>query len=230
MITRLVTATKLNITDFNNNSLLAQSLKSYLPKQIELIVYPENSTSLGEIYNKEIENCRYDPKILLFVHDDVMLLDYFWNFRILEGLKKYDVVGVAGNKRRIPYQPSWGHSSFDGKSLVWDTDENLSGLVAHDNVWPPKIMTNYGELDQRVVQLDGVLLAAKSQTLIDKNVRFDSKFKFHFYDLDFSRTCEEKGLTLGTIMLAICHAGKGNMSAPEYIEMYKQYNEKWENK
>lgn len=227
---RLVTATKLNHTDFTNNSLLAQSLKSHLPNNVELIVYSENSKSLGEIYNIEIEKCVGDPKILLFVHDDVMLLDYFWNYRIIEGLEKYDVVGVAGNRRRIPYQPSWAHSNFDGNNLIWDTDDNLSGLVAHDNVWPPKIMTNYGKLDEKVVQLDGVLLAFKSQTLIDNKVRFDPQFTFHFYDLDFSRTCEMMGLNLGTIMLAICHAGKGNMSNPEYIKMYNLYNQKWENK
>lgn len=227
---RLISATRLNNDDFKSQSLLAKSLSSHCPINVEPIIYTNNYASLAYSYNKEIEKSVNDPCILVFVHDDVMLLDYFWPIRVQEGLDKFDIVGVAGNKRRLAYQPGWGHKGVDNNNLVWEDDEFLSGLVAHDNVWPPKIMTHYGPVNQKVVQLDGVFLAAKSDTLLRNNIRFDPRFTFHFYDLDFSRTCDEKKLSMGTIPLAICHGGKGDMSKPEYIEMHRVYNEKWENK
>ena len=227
---RLVSASRFDNDDFKSNALLAKSLSSYCPINVEPIIYTNNSLSLSEIYNNEIEKSENDPAILVFVHDDVMLLDYYWPIRVQEGLEKFDVIGVAGNKRRLPYQPGWGHKGFSNNTFVWEDDEFLSGLVAHDDTWPPKIMTHYGPTNQKVVQLDGVFLAAKSDTLLRNNIRFDQNFTFHFYDLDFSRTCEQKGLSMGTVPLAICHGGKGNMNNPEYIKMYNVYNQKWENK
>ena len=225
---RIVTATRLSKEEFSNNSLLSKSLQSYYPNNVESIIYPDNSLGLPLIYNNEIEKSIDDPAILVFVHDDVMLLDYHWADRIREGLEKYDVIGVAGSKRRIPYQPGWAHKGIDGNNLVWEDDIHLSGIVAHDDTWPPKIISVYGPINQKVVQLDGVLLAAKSDTLLRNNIRFDPTFTFHFYDLDFSRTCDTNGLSLGVISLALSHGGKGNMRAPEYIKMHSLYNQKWE--
>jgi len=225
---RVVTATRLSKDQFGEKSLLAKSLRSYLPNNVELIAYVDNKTGLSEIYNLEIEKSKNDPCILMFVHDDVMLVDYFWPTRIIEGLEKYDVVGLAGNKKRTPYQPSWAHIGHDGENFIWDHDDNLSGTVAHGDSWPPEIVTTYGPSNQEVMLLDGVLLAAHSSKLIEKNIKFDPKFTFHFYDLDFSRTCSNNGLSLGTIELSVCHAGKGNMSSTDYRMMYDLYINKWE--
>ena len=36
----------------------------------------------------------------MFVHDDVLINDFFWTQRIYAGLKDFDIVGIAGNTRR----------------------------------------------------------------------------------------------------------------------------------
>jgi GT2 family glycosyltransferase len=225
---RIVTGTRLTFQNFVENSLLGKSLTSYKPNNVEVKIYTENSLGLSEIYNKEIEQAKLEPAILVFIHDDVMLLDHYWSYHLIEGLEKFDIVGIAGSKRRTPYQPSWLHVGSKGETLQWDDEEFLSGLVAHDENWPPKIMSYYGKPNQQVIQLDGVFLAANSETLIKNDIRFDPQFKFHFYDLDFSRTCDNKGLKLGTVPIAICHGGKGKMNTIDFKNMYNLYHKKWE--
>jgi hypothetical protein len=40
--------------------------------------------------------------------------------------------------------------------------------------------------------LDGLLLAARSETLLSNQLTFDERFDFHFYNMDFCRQAEEK--------------------------------------
>jgi len=47
-----------------------------------------------------------DPAILVFVHDDVHLLDFYWPTRLFNGLAKFDIIGLAGNRRRVERQPA----------------------------------------------------------------------------------------------------------------------------
>jgi hypothetical protein len=42
------------------------------------------------------------------------------------------------------------------------------------------------------------MLAARSNTLAEKGLRFDPLFDFHFYDLDFCRQAELRKLRMGT--------------------------------
>lgn len=51
--------------------------------------------------------------------------------------------------------------------------------------------------------LDGVLLAARVKTLRD--LFFDERFKFDFYDPDSCRQAERKNRKLGTVPLSIAH-------------------------
>jgi GT2 family glycosyltransferase len=143
--------------------------------------------------------------------------------RLAEALKCFDVVGVAGNRRRFPRQSSW---IFIDARLTWDTPENLSGSVAHVK-GPLVAVSYYGESPAAVRLLDGVFLAARVERLRRAGVRFDPRFRFHFYDLDFSRSCEQAGLTLGTWPIAITHASVGQFDSPEWTEAYAEYLAKW---
>jgi GT2 family glycosyltransferase len=57
--------------------------------------------------------------------------------------------------------------------------------------------------------LDDVLLAIRKSVLMEHDLRFDMRFDFHFYDLDFCREARESGLTLGTWPIAITHQSGG---------------------
>jgi len=74
-----------------------------------------------------------DPAILVFVHDDVYLCDFFWRGRLREAVERFDIVGLAGNRRRMPRQPSW---LFTDVRFNWDEREYLSGAIGHGQGFP----------------------------------------------------------------------------------------------
>jgi hypothetical protein len=118
----------------------------------------------------------------VFTHDDVHLSDYYWAQHLLEGLREFDIVGIAGNRRRAPRQAFW---MYLNDRFQRDEDQNLSGVLGHGEGFPNlKELSIYGEPCQECKLLDGVLLAVRSQTLIEHDLWFDPRFKFDFYDLD----------------------------------------------
>jgi hypothetical protein len=58
-------------------------------------------------------------------------------------------------------------------------------------------------------------------------VCFDPRFKFHFYDLDFCRSCEQAGLRMGTWPIALMHGSAGSFATPAWQCAYELYLAKW---
>jgi Glycosyltransferase like family len=221
---RLVCATRETQQQFAQNTALGRSLALFPYPYVELRLFPSNSTGLPGLYNTALHEAKTDPAILVFVHDDVHFLDFFWPNHIYEGLRAFDVVGLAGNKRRVAAQPAW---RFVDEQLTRDEKENLSGVVAHGSNWPPQYVSYYGPPYQQVKLLDGVLLASASETLLSNDLYFDPRFDFHFYDLDFCRQAEVKNLRLGTCSVSCLHASDGQFGAPAWRSAYSQYLDKW---
>ena len=48
--------------------------------------------------------------------------------RLAQGLAAFDIIGIAGNTRRLPGQPSW---KFLDVRFTPDTAQYLSGAIAH---------------------------------------------------------------------------------------------------
>jgi hypothetical protein len=219
----LVCATRETPETFMARSALGRSLKLY-GTLFELRLFPGNSHGLPLAYNAAIREAAADPAILVFIHDDVHLLDFYWPARIYFGLDKFDIIGLAGNRRRVDRQPAW---RFLDDNLTRDDRENLSGVVAHGKSWPADYISSYGAPGQEVKLLDGVLLAARSETLLSKNLFFDEIFDFHFYDLDFCRAAEQRGLRMGTWGISVMHESDGVFGTPSWKEGYARYLSKW---
>ena len=160
----------------------------------------QNKNGLSQIYNERI-NAQTAADSLVFVHDDVWIDDYYFFDRIAEGLTKADVIGVAGNKRRVALQPAW---PFMDEKFAWDSAENLSGAVAHGKN-PFGQISRFGSVLAACELLDGVLLAANASVLRIPGVYFDPRFDFHFYDMDFCRSARAAGLSLSTWPLCLTH-------------------------
>lgn len=218
-----VSATRFSEDDFWNKSALGLSLRriTHMGSWSALINY-ENIKGLPEIYNAAI-NSDFTEDILIFVHDDVWIDDYFITIRIVEALKNFDVVGVAGNQRRVINQPAW---AFIDDKFTWDEVQNQSGSIAH-GVKPFGEVSYFGEIKAECELLDGVFLAARKSTLKDANVFFDSRFNFHFYDMDFCRSAREKGLRLGTWPICLTHQSGGAFGSQQWRENYQKYLDKW---
>ena len=222
---RFVCATREPQEQFFKKSPLGRSLPFYRTfppgRRIELRLFKENAEGLSAVYNAAIEEAKEDPAILIFIHDDVYLSDYYWAERLLEGLRVFDIVGLAGNRRREHRQASWMYLNGEFKR---DKDENLSGVIGHGEGFPNLIeLSVYGPPGQQVALLDGVMLAARSEALIESGLTFDTRFTFHFYDMDFCRQAELRGLRMGTWPISVIHGSAGNLGGEAWRAAYEQY-------
>ena len=228
-IIRLVCATRLSSEAFFASSPLGKSLQFYrsFPRgqPIELRLFPTNKASLSGVYNIAIEEAAGKPAVLIFVHDDVYLNDFYWAYHLLAGLRSFDIVGLAGNRRRVSGQASWMYLNGE---FVRDQDENLSGVLGHGNGFPDLIeLSVYGPPAVEVKLLDGVLLAVRSDVLLSRELRFDPQFAFHFYDMDFCRQAELRALRMGTCTLSAIHGSAGRLGSKAWREEYRNYLKKY---
>lgn len=219
----IVSATRLSEQEFRKKSALGLSLQR-LAHDTRLVasVAFENRRGLPEVFNARIQRQEGDD-ILAFIHDDVWIDDYFFADRIVEGLKAYDVIGVAGNQRRVQDQPGW---AFIDDRFTWDVRKNLSGSVAHGS-HPFGSVSVFGDAPADCELLDGVFLAARKSVLRASEVLFDPRFDFHFYDMDFCRSARAKGLRLGTWPICLTHQSGGAFGTSAWAERLARYRAKW---
>jgi len=222
---KLIIATRVSLEDFENKTPIGQSLRYFSPK-VEICVFPNNSIGLPNLYNNAIKKTENET-ILIFMHDDVFITDYFWLERIEEGLSKFDIVGVVGNKKRVNNQPSWAFIEKKGTKFTWDKKENLSGVIGHGDGFIPLNISYFGKSRQKVLLLDGVFMATKIETLKQNNLLFDNQFDFHFYDMDLCRQAEVKGISCGTWDLFIIHKSIGSFKSEKWEINYEKYLKKW---
>ncbi|MCP3717972.1 tetratricopeptide repeat protein [Paraburkholderia sp. CNPSo 3281] len=222
---RFVCGTRCNRQQFFSETALGRSLNLYesLPG-LQLQLFDNNTRGLSSIYNEAIDYATQHPAILVFVHDDVWLSDNFWNERIRESLARFDVVGLAGNVRRLPRQPAWCYPTPD---LRREEPQYVSGTVAHGKGFPSKNVLTFGPSGKECKLLDGLLLIADSETINRRELRFDEQFEFHFYDMDFCRQAELKGLRMGTWSLSVVHESVGSFGSRSWREGYDLYLSKY---
>jgi GT2 family glycosyltransferase len=224
----IISATRLSKEDFWTKSALGLSLQR-LRYNTEFTAYvsTENRRGLPGIFNERIHaaDCR---EHLVFIHDDVWIDDYFFSDRVIAGLDVFDVIGVAGNRRRLPGQPSWASSGFDAatRELLWDSKSNLSGRIAHGS-GPFGAISAFGPVPAECELLDGVFLATRKSKLAAAGVFFDPRFSFHFYDMDFCRAARDAKLRLGTWPICLTHQSTGNFRDEMWMESYLRYQKKW---
>jgi glycosyltransferase involved in cell wall biosynthesis len=164
------------------------------------IIGIHDATSLAEGYNRGM--ARSSGDILIFSHDDILLLDPDFAAKISERLKTYDILGFAGTDRLIT-------ATWYGAGPPW-----LHGAVAN----PKKTFLNlsvFGVSDYPVIgniqAIDGLLMIATRETA--QAVGFDAATfdAFHLYDLDFSFSAWLMGKKLGVCCdIPVIHESAGN--------------------
>jgi hypothetical protein len=180
-----------------------------------------NQRGLPEVYNQFIDEA-FREEELVFLHDDLWLDDVFFCDRIRAALRVYDVVGLAGNTRLLPGMPTWYAKNQEMEGDM----EHLSGVVCH-GPQPFGDPSVFGPTPASVQLLDGLLLAARAATLLDAGVRFDQRFDFHFYDLDFARQANAAKLKVGTWPIAVTHVSHGAYRSAAWRHSLELYREKW---
>lgn len=220
-----VAATRMQEEDFWKKTLLGKRLKEWrdMPR-VKIRIAFENSRGLPTVYNEAIAAA--DPSdVLIFIHDDAWLLHVDALRELWRSLRRFDLVGIAGNTRRLPRQFAWYLRQNSDGSTALDTP-HLSGAVHYGRVFDTEL-NQFGPWPAACEMLDGVFLAARVAVLRSLGLRFDERFDFHFYDLDFCRSARQKGLQIGTWPIHLLHGSKGNLADPKWHANWQKYLEKW---
>lgn len=220
----LVSATRHDRDSFMQSSALGKSLTQLqaLKVPFDLYLAERNKSPLATHYNRAIQQAPAD-QILIFVHDDVGLLDRHITQRLQEGLQQFDAVGVVGNRVIRPRQPAW---SFPEKIGQWDAAHRLLGAVHHSLADGREVFTHYGDTRCKAAVLDGLFIAAKAGVLRGKSVAFDPALAFHFYDLDFCLQLGKAGLHAGVWPIAISHGSAGRYDSDAWRQTYQIFCKK----
>jgi Glycosyltransferase like family len=161
-----------------------------------------NKTAIAKVYNSYIDSHKDEDCILVLAHDDVVITDKNWIEKLNQALNQYDVVGLAGGTNAAIREPALWHIMCPKDSLSGDVQH----LAPNGNVFN----THFGK-NGRVLLLDGLFLAFNPKKIAATGAKFDETCpaKFHFYDLDFSLTCNKNKLKLGTTNIEVVHSSPG---------------------
>jgi GT2 family glycosyltransferase len=221
----IVSATRHTEKTFWRQCALGRSLKPWLSQPgVSAHIYYENTRGLPSVYNESLQAPAL-ADVLVFLHDDIWLDDPSWLDKVLLATTRYDVVGVAGNTRRSRRQPSWLHQKIENGKFVRD-NHHLSGMIGNGQLPKGRVIV-FGPTPAGCELLDGVFMAVRSQYVLQSHIQFDTRFDFHFYDLDFCRSARKMGLSLGTWPIEMTHQSPGEFGPPQWQAGHVRYLEKW---
>lgn len=209
--------------EFYKNSLFGRWFSLTERVDVDIDLYANNVEGLPKIYNESISKIIEDDVILIFIHDDVFILDLYWDVKIRQSLDKFDLVGVAGSTIFSELQPAWCVKNVD---LEWIENKFLRGRIYHGNSLENLCISDFNILTGEVKIIDGVFIAVKSKTLREVGIAFDERFKFHMYDTDFCRSADNLMLKIGVCDISLMHSSAGVVD-DNWRNAYNVYYSKW---
>lgn len=229
----IVSATKQKtLEDFYKNTALGFSINKLGIMHHKIFL--DNSKGLSEVYNEFLDNPG-NFKRVVFLHDDVFIIDSFMFEKLSKGFRKFDIIGIAGAERiEIAENPmaqkiGWHKVADKGK---------LSGGVLHTIYNKEKMQidfddqldiaqfTWFGAYNKYVAVIDGLFIAINLEKI--GNLRFDVDFPFHFYDMTFCINAIRAGLRIGVCPIIIQHQSIGlNLLSKDYDAIQKKFVEKY---
>jgi hypothetical protein len=181
--------------------------------------FENNRRGLPACYNEYLDKLAGSDRILVLAHADVAIADIFCQEKLTDAAKLFNIIGLAGSST-FDLHKSTPHYAW----TVWPR-ECLSGAVEHLDGNGSSSWFHLGPTPRRCVVMDGLFLAIDMLTI--GNVRFDTRFTFHLYDLDFCLTAHFANLVLGTTNVYVQHASSGNFAAAPYQEALLEFRSKW---
>lgn len=166
------------------------------------LIVENNREGLSKVYNRYLTE-EFKDKYVVFIHDDVLIDDLFFEEKVLLAFEKYSVIGLAGTKSCNLNAPmtAW--------HLMSNNKEDMVGEVSHSDktkTWT----TVFGPTDSRALLLDGLFIGVDVNVALEKGLKFDERFSFHHYDLTFSLKANELKIKAGVFPLNVVHYGLGD--------------------
>ena len=176
------------------------------------IIAVRDARSLAEGYNRALRQARHD--IVVLAHDDVGILSPDFAARLLRGMSRHDLVGIAGARKLVG--GAWHFAGYP----------HLAGQVGMPGGDGGYVVTLYDVTEREtkgLLALDGLLLATRRETALRlgfDEITFDG---WHLYDLDFSLRASQAGLDCATCndILAV-HDSQGS-----YDEQWLKYAQRF---
>lgn len=166
------------------------------------IIGIHDAKSLAEGYTRGISQATGD--ILVFSHDDILLVDDAFADKIIERLKRFDLLGFAGTSRLLT-----GYWFAAGQP-------DIHGAVAHARPKHPFMTLDVFGIDDwpavsGIKAIDGLCMIATREVAEQVGFDADTFDGFHLYDIDFSFSAWRAGFKLGVCCdLPIIHESAGN--------------------
>lgn len=178
------------------------------------IIGIHDASSLAEGYNRGI--LRSTGKILVFSHDDILILAPDFASRISAHLESFDVLGFAGASRVT--------------SGIWNSAGHpyLHGVLAHARPADRQIALNvFGTPSWPVVPdikiIDGLCMISTREAAEKTGFDAETFDGFHLYDLDFSFSAHKAGFRVGVVCdIPVIHESGGQFDA-----RHKHYAERF---
>ena len=167
------------------------------------IIGIHDAKSLAEGYNRGLARSTGD--IIIFSHDDVLILDEQFAEKIAARLADYDILGWAGTSRLISASwPSAGQPFLHG-AVAHTIDKRLFLYLYGIDAWP---------VTDGIQAIDGLLMIARRETALATGFDAETFDGFHLYDLDFSFAAFLAGYKIGVCCdIPIIHTSVGDYAA-----------------
>lgn len=183
------------------------------------IIGIHDAQSLAEGYNRGIRKAT--GEIMIFSHDDILILDRAFARKIRQRLGQFDLLGFVGTSRII-----------NGTWFAAGTP-HLHGVMSHAS--PKQRMLSldiFGVSAWPVIggikAIDGLCMISTGQ--LARNVGFDAGTfdSFHLYDLDFSYAAYLAGYRIGVCCdIPVIHESKGQFNE-QHGEQAKRFSAKYQ--
>ena len=114
--------------------------------------------------------------------------------------------------------------------MGWDSGVGAprSGAVEHELPNGQSFVITFGPTPAECEVIDGFFIGVDMRAI--GKTRFDERFNFHFYDLDFCIAARKAGLRIGVTNIHVMHFSMGNFRSEkfhkaqiEFLSKHKQY-------
>lgn len=184
---------------------ISESYKHLLAGHPLEIIGIHDAKSLAEGYNRGIQQSSGD--ILIFSHDDILIIDPDFHEKIVSRLATYDVLGFVGTSRLIT-------GTWFGAGQPY-----LHGVISHARPKEAKLTIDiFGVADWPIISdikaVDGLCMITKREVAVDIGFDATTFDGFHLYDLDFSFSAYRAGYKLAVCCdIPIIHESTGQFDS-----------------
>jgi len=190
-----------------------------------LKVFYNNKKPLLEVLLSVKKECASHgrPPNVVFMHDDLHIVDIDFREKIIAGFEIFDYFGVRGSNMMLVDNPRWHQTPVCNR-------KSNHGLMEHQTPNGQRYMTAFGPYPAACPIFDGVFMAFKWDVFKElKNVpEFDG---FHLYDIELCTQAWDKGYKGGVMGIHLFHESRGEgILTDDWNKYAKVYSDRWRKK